>query len=48
MRTTIEIDNALMAEAQKAFGHTTKKAMIEQALGVMIRLRGQREVDAFR
>jgi Arc/MetJ family transcription regulator len=45
MRTNIEIDDALMAEAQKASGRTTKKETVEQALRLMIRLRGQRDVD---
>jgi Arc/MetJ family transcription regulator len=46
MRTNIEIDDALMAEAQKASGHATKKQTVEQALRLMIRLRRQHEVDA--
>jgi len=46
MRTNIEIDDALMAEAQKACGHTTKKQMVEQALRLLIRLRRQQEADA--
>jgi len=46
MRTNIEIDDALMAEAQKASGHATKKQTVEQALRLMIRLQRQREVDA--
>lgn len=46
MRTTIEIDDALMAEAQKASGLTTKKQTVEQALRLMVRLRRQQEVDA--
>jgi Arc/MetJ family transcription regulator len=45
MRTNIDIDDALMAEAQKASGHATKKQTVEQALRLMIRLRRQREVD---
>jgi len=45
MRTNIEIDDTLMAEAQKASGHATKKQTVEQALRLMIRLRRQREVD---
>ena len=45
MRTNIEIDDALMAEAQKVSGETTKKQTVEQALRLMIRLRRQREVD---
>jgi Arc/MetJ family transcription regulator len=45
MRTNIEIDDVLMREAQKAFGHATKKKTVEEALRLMIRLRRQREVD---
>lgn len=45
MRTNIEIDDALMAEAQKLSGEATKKQTVEQALRLMIRLRRQREVD---
>jgi len=44
MRTTIEIEDTLMAEAQKACGHATKKETVEQALRLMIRLRRQQEV----
>jgi Arc/MetJ family transcription regulator len=46
MRTNIEIDDALMAEAQRASGQSTKKQTVEQALRLMVRLRRQREVDA--
>jgi len=46
MRTNIEIDEALMAEAQKASGQPTKKQTVEQALRLLIRLRQQREVGA--
>jgi Arc/MetJ family transcription regulator len=38
MRTNIEIDDTLMAEAQKASGQLTKKQTVEQALRLMIRL----------
>ena len=41
MRTNIEIDDALMAEAQKLSGQATN-----QALRLMIRLRRQKAVDA--
>jgi Arc/MetJ family transcription regulator len=44
MRTNIEIDNALMAEAQRASGQATKKQTVEQALRLMIRLRRQQDV----
>jgi Arc/MetJ family transcription regulator len=46
MRTNIEIDDALMAAAQKASGQATKKDTVEQALRLMIRLRRQRDVGA--
>jgi Arc/MetJ family transcription regulator len=46
MRTNIEIDDALMAEAQKLSGQATKKQTVEEALRLMIRLRRQREVAA--
>ncbi|MGA2892459.1 MAG: type II toxin-antitoxin system VapB family antitoxin [Xanthobacteraceae bacterium] len=46
MRTNIEIDDALMAEAQKASGHATKKQTVEEALRLLVRLRRQREADA--
>ena len=45
MRTNIEIDDALMAEAQKASGCATKKQTVEQALRLMVRLRRQHEAD---
>ena len=44
MRTNIEIDDALMAEARKAAGQATKKQTVEQALRLLIRLRWQQEV----
>ena len=46
MRTNIEIDDTLMAEAQKVSGHTTKKQTVEEALRLMVRLRRQGEVAA--
>jgi Arc/MetJ family transcription regulator len=46
MRTTIDIDDTLMTEAQKASGQATKKQTVEEALRLMIRLRRQREVGA--
>ena len=45
MRTNIEIDDSLMAEARKLSGNATKKETVEQALRLMIRLRRQHEVD---
>jgi Arc/MetJ family transcription regulator len=46
MRTTIEIDDDLMAEAQKASGQVTKKQTVEHALRLLIRLQRQYEVGA--
>ena len=46
MRTNIEIDDRLMAEAQKVSGLTTKKQTVEQALRLMVKLRRQQEVAA--
>jgi Arc/MetJ family transcription regulator len=46
MRTNIEIDDALMAEARKLTGRGTKKETVEEALRLMIRLRRQRDVNA--
>jgi Arc/MetJ family transcription regulator len=46
MRTNIEIDDALMTAAQKASGQPTKKATVEEALRLMIKLRRQKTVDA--
>jgi Arc/MetJ family transcription regulator len=48
MRTNIEIDDALMEQAQKASGNRSKKQTVEQALRLMVKLRGQQEVrEAF-
>jgi Arc/MetJ family transcription regulator len=46
MRTNIEIDDQLMADAQKVSGHATKRQTVEEALRLMIRLRRQQEVGA--
>jgi len=41
MRTNIEIDDELMAEALKLSGLPTKKAVVEEGLRLMVRLRRQ-------
>lgn len=46
MRTNIEIDDALMAEARKLSGRRTKKDTVDEALRLMVRLRRQRNVNA--
>ena len=46
MRTNIDIDETLLAEAQRVCGLATKKQTVEEALRLMIRLRRQKEVGA--
>ena len=41
MRTNIDIDDALMADAQRASGLPTKKAAVEEGLRLLIRVRAQ-------
>ena len=45
MRTNIDIDDALLAEARKLSGLATKKATVEEALRMLIRLKRQKEVE---
>ena len=45
MRTNIEIDDTLLAEAQQLSGQATKKATVEEALRLLVKLRRQKEVD---
>ncbi len=42
--TNLEIDDKLLAKAQKAGGHKTKKATVNDALAEYIQHRQQREV----
>jgi len=46
MRTNIEIDDGLMAEAMARGGHPTKKAAVEEGLRLLVRLARQREAAA--
>ena len=48
MRTTIDIDDALMAEALKASGCKTKKAAVEEGLRLLVRTRRQRGIRKLR
>ena len=41
MRTTIDINDKLMAEALKASGCKTKKAAVEEGLRLLVRTRRQ-------
>ncbi len=42
MRTNIDIDDTLLAEAMAATGQTTKKATVEEALRLAVRLAQQK------
>lgn len=46
MRTNIEIDDALLSEAMKVTGLSTKRATVEEGLRLLVRLRRQAEVLA--
>jgi len=48
MRTNIEIDEKLMNDALEASGLKTKKAVVEQALKTLIKLKKQEEIKRFR
>ena len=43
MRTNIEIEDALMADAMEASGLPTKRATVEEALRLLIKRRRQSE-----
>ena len=45
VRTNIDIDDALLAEARQLSGQTTKKGTVEEGLRLLVRLRRQKEVD---
>jgi Arc/MetJ family transcription regulator len=44
MRTNIEIDDKLMAKAMKASRTTTKKAAVEAALQMLVRIHAQEAI----
>ncbi len=46
MRTNIDIDDALLADAMSATGLPTKRATVEEGLRLLVRLRRQREALA--
>jgi len=48
MRTNIDIDDELMRQAMKASEETTKKAAVEKALRLMIRLKAQEGIKKLR
>jgi Arc/MetJ family transcription regulator len=46
MRTNIEIDDALLAQAMTATGLPTKRATVEEGLRMLVRIRQQAEAFA--
>ncbi len=48
MRTNIEIDDRLMAEALKLSGARTKREAVDLALQALVRLERQAEIRKFR
>ena len=48
MRTNVVIDDELMAEALESTGLNTKKAVIEEALRTLVRLKKQERVRSLR
>ena len=45
MPTNLQIDDRLLAEAQKLGGFRTKKETVNEALGEFVRRRGQRQIS---
>lgn len=48
MRTNIEIDDELMRSALAATGLRTKKAVVEAALKLLVKLKGQERIRELR
>ena len=48
MRTNIDIDDELMRQAMRSSGATTKRAVVEEGLRLLIRTRGQRGLRRLR
>lgn len=48
MHTNIVIDNSLMRQAMKATGLSTKKAVIEEGLRLLIKVKGQEGIRRLR
>jgi Arc/MetJ family transcription regulator len=48
MRTSIEIDDRLMREAKPSSGKRTKRATVEEALRLLVRVRAQTGIGRFR
>ena len=48
MRTNIVIDNSLMRQAMKATGLLTKRAVVEEGLRLLIKVKGQEGIRRLR
>jgi Arc/MetJ family transcription regulator len=48
MRTNIVIDNSLMRQAMKATGLSTKKAVVEEGLRMLIKVKAQEGIRRLR
>lgn len=48
MRTNIVINNSLMRQAMKATGLSTKKAVVEEGLRMLIKMKGQEGIRRLR
>ncbi len=48
MRTNIDIDDDLMREAMRASGGSTKRAVVEEALRLLVQTRGQARIRRLR
>jgi Arc/MetJ family transcription regulator len=48
VRTNIVIDNSLMRQAMKATGLSTKKAVVEEGLRLLIKVKGQEGIRRLR
>lgn len=48
MRTNIVIDDRLIANAMKVSGAPTKKAAVDEALRLLIRIKGQQDLRSLR
>jgi Arc/MetJ family transcription regulator len=48
LRTNIVLDDALLAEAMRRTGLKTKRAVVEEALRTLVRLKRQEEIRELR
>jgi Arc/MetJ family transcription regulator len=48
MRTNIDIDDRLMREAMRTSGGRTKRAVVEEALRLLVRTKGQGSIRRLR